>query len=120
MVLLPIIYCFYFTFGGLAVGAAFTFEFTRSYLAALLGGVLGLVCGILLGALISPFAAIVYILIIVAFIGQQLKVLAFGIFRIFRKCLNLPEPERMEEKVAREEAMQRIKEKIEANKKLVE
>ena len=70
MVLLPIIYCFYFILGGLAIGAAFSYEYTRSYLAALLGSVLGLICGVLLGALISPFAAIVYILIIVAFIGQ--------------------------------------------------
>ena len=62
------------------------------------GVVIGAVLGVLLGLCLAPFAALIYVGIIVLFIGMQLKVLGIGIMRHLRRCFGAPEVDRFEEK----------------------
>jgi uncharacterized protein YacL len=122
VLLIPALYVLYFVLGGLIAGAAVLYDKCgRSYIMGAFGTVIGLVLGVLCGALLSPFALFIYLL---GILGSICFALYFFFMKlklsIMRRFGSRDSVVGAEERTARENAMQRIQDKIKENKKLVD
>ena len=85
----------------------------------MLGGFFGLIIGIIVMALLSPFAFLAYFAFILYAFFVALKFVYLNLKMKLSRCFGAVEEESEEEIRFKQEALQRINEKIQENRRLV-